>query len=121
MQIRFSQLCAWRYHVWLRSESGSVLALPYEIKASLEFGSELVHMKLEGWSRYWLQGNLYDKKNPNGLGRFPCGYADDWIRKCKSLLVLIKGDYCPIVGRVPMDQVTVRLPEELPHRVKRLP
>ena len=27
--------------------------------------------------------------------------------------VLIKGDYCPIVGRVSMDQITVRLPEEL--------
>ena len=27
--------------------------------------------------------------------------------------VLIKGEYCPIVGRVSMDQITVRLPEEL--------
>ena len=28
--------------------------------------------------------------------------------------VLIKGEFCPIVGRVSMDQITVRLPEELP-------
>ncbi len=42
------------------------------------------------------------------------GYADGWTRDMQGFDVLIDGQRCPIVGRVSMDQITVRLPKSYP-------
>ena len=94
--------------------SGSVLALPYEIKPALSLVSELVHVKQLKAGQDIGYGATYTTEEPQWIGTIPIGYADGWIREMQNFHVLIKGEYCPIVGRVSMDQVTVRLPEELP-------
>ena len=94
--------------------SGSVLALPYEIKPALSLVSELVHVKQLEAGQDIGYGATYTTEEPQWIGTIPIGYADGWIREMQNFHVLIKGDYCPIVGRVSMDQITVRLPEELP-------
>ena len=94
--------------------SGSVLALPYEIKPALSLVSELVHVKQLEAGQDIGYGATYTTEEPQWIGTIPIGYADGWIRQMQNFHVLIKGEFCPIVGRVSMDQVTVRLPEELP-------
>ena len=94
--------------------SGSVLALPYEIKPALSLVSELVHVKQLEAGQDIGYGATYTTEESQWIGTIPIGYADGWIREMQNFHVLIKGDYCPIVGRVSMDQITVRLPEELP-------
>ena len=94
--------------------SGSVLALPYEIKPALSLVSELVHVKQLEAGQDIGYGATYTTEDDQWIGTVPIGYADGWIREMQNFHVLIKGEYCPIVGRVSMDQITVRLPEELP-------
>ena len=94
--------------------SGSVLALPYEIKPALSLVSELVHVKQLEAGQDIGYGATYTTEEPQWIGTIPIGYADGWIREMQNFHVLINGEFCPIVGRVSMDQVTVRLPEELP-------
>ena len=94
--------------------SGSVLALPYEIKPALSLVSELVHVKQLEAGQDIGYGATYTTEEPQWIGTIPIGYADGWIREMQNFHVLIKGEFCPIVGRVSMDQITVRLPEELP-------
>ena len=93
--------------------SGSVLALPYEIKPALSLVSELVHVKQLEAGQDIGYGATYTTEDAQWIGTIPIGYADGWIREMQNFHVLIKGEYCPIVGRVSMDQITVRLPEEL--------
>ena len=43
----------------------------------------------------------------------PIGYADGFIRKYQGYQVLVNGQLCEIVGRVCMDQMMIRLPEQV--------
>ena len=45
---------------------------------------------------------------------FHIGYADGWTRDMQNFTVLVDGQACPIVGRVSMDQITIRLPKAYP-------
>ena len=65
--------------------SGEVLDLPYDLTPALTLESALVH-----------------------------GYADGWTRDMQNFSVLVDGQACPIVGRVSMDQITIRLPKPYP-------
>ena len=94
--------------------SGSVLALPYEIKPALSLVSELVHVKQLEAGQDIGYGATYTTEEPQWIGTIPIGYADGWIREMQNFHVLIKGEFCPSVGSVSMYQITVRLPEELP-------
>ena len=94
--------------------SGSVLALPYEIKPALTLMTELVHVKQLEAGQDIGYGATYTTEETQWIGTLPIGYADGWIREMQNFHVLIKGEFCPIVGRVSMDQVTIRLPEEMP-------
>ena len=44
----------------------------------------------------------------------PIGYADGWIRKLQGQEVLVEGKRAPIVGRICMDQTTIKLSSSLP-------
>ncbi|WP_270235644.1 alanine racemase [Streptococcus anginosus] len=94
--------------------SGTVLELPYDIKPALSLVSELVHVKqLEAGADVGY-GATYTSENSQYIGTIPLGYADGWTRDMQGFDVLIDGQSCPIVGRVSMDQITVRLPQSYP-------
>ena len=76
--------------------------------------TELVHVKQLEAGQDIGYGATYTTEDAQWIGTIPIGYADGWIREMQNFHVLIKGEYCPIVGRVSMDQVTIRLPEEMP-------
>ena len=94
--------------------SGSALELPYEIKPALSLVSELVHVKEVEAGADVGYGATYTADEGQFIGTIPLGYADGWTRDMQGFDVLIDGQRCPIVGRVSMDQITVRLPEKYP-------
>ena len=94
--------------------SGRELALPFPIKPALKLVSELVQVKvLEGGSSIGY-GATYTSSEEEIIATVPIGYADGLIRRMQDFQVLVKGHLCPIVGRVSMDQITIRLPKPYP-------
>lgn len=92
--------------------SGHELALPYPIQPALELTSELVHVKEveEGSSIGY--GATYHSSEAEYIGTVPIGYADGFLRAMQDFSLLVEGEVCPVVGRVSMDQITVRLPKK---------
>lgn len=91
--------------------SGRTLELPYEVKPALSLESQLVHVKQVEAGAHIGYGATYTSDSPQFIGTIPLGYADGWTRDMQGFHVLIEGQPCPIVGRVSMDQITVRLPQ----------
>lgn len=94
--------------------SGRALELPFEIKAALSLESELVHVKKIASQQGVGYGKTYVSQEEEYIGTLPLGYADGWTRDMQDFEVLVDGVFCPIVGRVSMDQLTIRLPKAYP-------
>ncbi|MGT2929400.1 alanine racemase [Streptococcus dentasini] len=94
--------------------SGQVLELPYAVKPALSLESELVHVKQVPEGSDIGYGATYTVRQEEWIGTLPLGYADGWTRDMQDFNVLIDGQSCPIVGRVSMDQITVKLPQAYP-------
>ncbi|GEL13119.1 alanine racemase [Lapidilactobacillus concavus DSM 17758] len=93
--------------------SGNQLQLPYELEPALSLYSELVFVKHVQAGTAISYGATYHATQDEWIGTIPIGYADGWLRRLSGMPVLINGQRCPIVGRVCMDQIMVRLPEQL--------
>ena len=63
-------------------------------------------------------GATYQADSEQVIATVPIGYADGWTRDMQNFSVLVDGQACPIVGRVSMDQITIRLPKTLSLRNK---
>ena len=59
-------------------------------------------------------GATYQADSEQVIATVPIGYADGWTRDMQNFSVLVDGQACPIVGRVSMDQITIRLPKLYP-------
>ncbi|ERJ76662.1 alanine racemase [Streptococcus sobrinus] len=94
--------------------SGQELALPYTVKPALSLDTALVHVKKIPVGADVGYGATYTSSQEEWIGTLPMGYADGWTRDMQGFDVLIDGQRCPIVGRVSMDQITVRLPKSYP-------
>ncbi|MBF0788301.1 MULTISPECIES: alanine racemase [unclassified Streptococcus] len=91
--------------------SGHELALPYPIQSVLQLTSELVHVKEVERNASIGYGATYHSTESEYIGTVPIGYADGFLRNMQGFSLLIEGELCPVVGRVSMDQITVRLPK----------
>lgn len=94
--------------------SGHDLALPYPLKEALSLESALVHVKSIEAGATVGYGATYEALEAQFVGTIPIGYADGWTRDMQNFKVLIDGQFCPVIGRVSMDQITVRLPKVYP-------
>lgn len=94
--------------------SGKVLPLPYPLKPALSLSSRLIHVKEIQVGDTVGYGATYKARQKEFVGTIPIGYADGWTRDMQGFSVLIDGYYCEIIGRVSMDQITVRLPRSFP-------
>lgn len=87
--------------------------LPFQLQEAFSLKSKIIHVKkIEAGERISYGGTYQSQKN-EWIGTVPIGYADGWIRKLKSSVVLVEGERCPIVGRICMDQMMIRLPKEV--------
>ncbi|MGT2772323.1 alanine racemase [Streptococcus marimammalium] len=94
--------------------SGDALALPYPLKPALHLESALVNVKEISRGELIGYGATYCAKKSEWIGTVPIGYADGWTRDMQGFSVLVDGLFCEIVGRVSMDQMTIRLPNYYP-------
>lgn len=92
--------------------SGTYLELPYDLKPALSLESALVHVKELSAGDQVGYGATYASQESEWLGTVPIGYADGWTRDMQGFSVLVDGQECEIVGRVSMDQMTIRLPRQ---------
>ena len=90
--------------------SGKVLSLPYDLIPALSLESAIVHVKTLPAGACVGYGATYEADSEQVIATLPIGYADGWTRDMQNFSVLVDGQLCPIVGRVSMDQITIRLP-----------
>lgn len=88
--------------------------LPFPLKAAFSLHSKLIHVKQIEAGESISYGATYTASEKEWIGTVPIGYADGWIRRLNRLEVLVDGKRAPVVGRICMDQMMVRLPERLP-------
>ncbi|MBB5326000.1 alanine racemase [Anoxybacillus tepidamans] len=88
--------------------------LPFELKEAFSLHSRIVHVKRLLPGEKVSYGATYTVEKEEWIGTVPIGYADGWIRKLQNFQVLVNGVKAPIIGRICMDQMMIRLPEYVP-------
>ncbi|MGT2933837.1 alanine racemase [Streptococcus catagoni] len=94
--------------------SGHALELPYPLKAALSLETAIVQVKKINAGDTVGYGASYKAKEEEIVATLPIGYADGWTRDLQGFHVLVDGQFCEIIGRVSMDQTTIRLPKYYP-------
>lgn len=84
------------------------------LKPALSFTSELSFVKQIHKGHGVSYGVTYQADEDQWIGTVPVGYADGWQRSMQGLKIKVGDEYCPIVGRVCMDQFMVVLPKKMP-------
>ena len=85
-----------------------------KLKPALSFVSELVQVHTIHKGQGVGYGSTYIADKDQIIGTVPVGYADGFIRKFQGFKLKVGSEYCPIIGRVCMDQLMVQLPYEMP-------
>jgi len=84
------------------------------LKQALSLHSRLSHVKKVNEGDSISYGRTYFAKNTEWIGTLPIGYADGWTRKLQGFHVLVNGKRMPIVGRICMDQMMIKLDQQYP-------
>ncbi len=92
--------------------SGTGIGSPYPLYPALSLRSDLIFVKKVKKGQSIGYGATYKANNDQWIGTVPIGYADGISRKLQGFSVLVDGKYCPIVGRVCMDQFMIKLPQK---------
>ncbi|MDQ0247801.1 alanine racemase [Bacillus fengqiuensis] len=88
--------------------------MPFSLKEAFSLHSRIVHIKKVKKGDTISYGATYEAQQEEWIGTVPVGYADGWIRRMQHFRVLVDGNLVPIVGRVCMDQMMIRLPGKYP-------
>ena len=84
------------------------------LEPALSFESELTHVKTIHQGDGVGYGSTFIADEDTIIGTVPVGYADGFIRKFQGFKVKVGDTYCPIVGRICMDQFMVKMPKKMP-------
>lgn len=95
----------------LNPSGREITKLPYALQPALSLTTELTFSKLVKKGRSIGYGATYTADSDQWIGTIPVGYADGIPRAMQGFSVLVDGNFCPIVGRVCMDQLMIRLPK----------
>ena len=93
--------------------AGPNLKTAIKLKPAMSFVSELVQVHTIHKGQGVGYGSTYIADQDEIIGTVPVGYADGFIRKFQGFKIKVGSEYCPIVGRVCMDQLMVKLPCEM--------
>lgn len=87
--------------------------LPFQLQEAFTLHTKLSLVKKVDSHVGISYGLTYRTKKEEWIGTLPIGYADGWDRNLSNAsYVLIQGKRFPIVGRICMDQLMVRLDQE---------
>ncbi|HSB88503.1 MAG TPA: alanine racemase [Anaerolineales bacterium] len=85
-----------------------ICQLPSDFRPALAWKSQLSQVKTVPPGRGLSYGHIYTTRSAERIGTIPVGYADG-LRRVDGNQVLVGGRRVPVVGRVCMDQILVRL------------
>jgi len=85
-----------------------------DLKQAFSLHSRLSHVKKVKKDDSISYGQTYLATEDEWIGTLPIGYADGWTRKLQGFHVLVDGQRMPIVGRICMDQMMIKLDCEYP-------
>ncbi|RXJ01968.1 alanine racemase [Anaerobacillus alkaliphilus] len=89
--------------------------IPFQLEEAFSLHSKIIHVKEVSSNEGISYGATYKTEDTELIATIPIGYADGWIRQHSSKgYVLVDGERCPIVGRVCMDQMMVKLSKKVP-------
>ncbi|MFT8363364.1 MAG: alanine racemase [Sporolactobacillus sp.] len=88
--------------------------LPFPLRPALSLHSCLTYVKQVPANSFIGYGATYQAAADEWIGTVPIGYADGFLRALSGTDVLVDGRRCPIVGRICMDQLMIRLPHAYP-------
>lgn len=83
-----------------------------QLKQAFSLYSELIQVKKIARGECVSYGATYCADEEEWIGTIPIGYGDGWSRSLQGFHVLIQGKKMPIVGRICMDVMMVRLDKE---------
>lgn len=86
-----------------------------DLKQAMSLYSELIQVKQIAPGECISYGATYCAEEPEWIGTIPIGYGDGWSRSLQGFHVLINGKKMPIVGRICMDVMMVKLDQ--PYKV----
>ncbi|MCT8136567.1 alanine racemase [Anaerobacillus sp. CMMVII] len=89
--------------------------IPFSLQEAFSLHSKIIHVKEVTSNEGISYGATYRTKGSEWIATIPIGYADGWLRhNGKNGFVLVEGERCPIVGRVCMDQLMIKLNKKVP-------
>jgi alanine racemase len=90
------------------------LVPPFQLQEAFSLHSRLTHVKQVEKGATVSYGATYEASQTEWIGTIPIGYADGWIRKIGTHgEVIVDGERAPIIGRICMDQMMIRLPKKM--------
>jgi len=93
--------------------------LPFDLKQAISLHTTLAQVKKIESGTGISYGHTYHSKEDEWIGTLPIGYADGWDRHLSNCsYVLVDGKRMPVVGRICMDQMMVRLDKFYPKGTK---
>ncbi len=87
---------------------------PVHLSTALSFHSRILQVKkvLKGSKVGYDQA--YTATEDQWIATIPVGYGDGWFRCFQGFHLLVEGEVAPIVGRICMDQIMIKLPRSYP-------
>lgn len=86
-------------------------AVSRDLQPALQLISEIIYVKkIEKGSKV-SYGATYEAQEDEWVATVPIGYADGWLRHYQGVDLIVNGQPCPILGRINMDQLMIKLPE----------
>lgn len=98
----------------LNPSGTAITDLPYALQPALSLETEISHLKLLPAGQKISYGATYTTATDEFIATLPIGYADGWLRRLSGSSVLVAGQRCPIVGRICMDQMMIKVPQAYP-------
>jgi len=83
-----------------------------DLKQAFSLYSELIQVKKIKAGETVSYGAAYEAEEDTWIGTVPIGYGDGWRRALQGFYVLVEGKKMPIVGRICMDLMMIRLDRE---------
>lgn len=83
------------------------------LKPSAQWISEIVQTKILQSGESVSYGSVYTADEPTRIGIIPVGYADGFPRMMKGFSVNVNGIQCEVIGKVCMDQIIIKVPEDI--------
>ncbi|OIJ14586.1 alanine racemase [Anaerobacillus arseniciselenatis] len=88
--------------------------IPFSLKQAFSLKSKIIHVKEISSNEGISYGATYKAEGQEWIATIPVGYADGWLRQnSNNGYVLVDGQRAPIVGRVCMDQMMVKLDKKV--------